>query len=52
MIKIKRVPIRHDNIDFRPLIAKTSEILPLSVVLRIRDMIVTSRTSKRRTRWV
>jgi hypothetical protein len=32
-IKIRRAPTRHDNIDFRPLITKTSEILPLSVVI-------------------
>ncbi|MGB6593904.1 MAG: hypothetical protein WBE68_20595, partial [Candidatus Nitrosopolaris sp.] len=31
-IKIRRAPTRHDTIDFRPLITKTSEILPLSVV--------------------
>jgi hypothetical protein len=31
-IKIRRSPTRHDNIDFEPLITKTSEILPLSVV--------------------
>jgi hypothetical protein len=31
-IKIRRAPTRHDTIDFRPLIAKTSEILALSVV--------------------
>ena len=32
-IKIRRAPTRHDNIDFGPLITKTSEILPLSVVI-------------------
>ena len=32
IIKIRRAPTRHDNIDFRPLITKVSEILPLSVV--------------------
>ncbi|HET8686424.1 MAG TPA: IS5 family transposase [Methanosarcina sp.] len=32
-IKIRRAPTRHDTIDFRPLITKTSEILPLSVVI-------------------
>jgi hypothetical protein len=26
-------PTRHDNIDFKPVITKTSEILPLSVVV-------------------
>ena len=31
-IKIRRAPTRHDNIDFRPIITKISEILPLSVV--------------------
>jgi hypothetical protein len=31
-IKIRRAPARHDNIDFRPIITRTSEILPLSVV--------------------
>jgi hypothetical protein len=31
-VKIRRTPARHDNIDFRPLITKVSEILPLSVV--------------------
>ena len=31
-IKIGRAPTRHDNIDFRPIITRTSEILPLSVV--------------------
>ena len=32
-IKIRRAPTRHDNIDFGPLITKTSESLPLSVVI-------------------
>ena len=32
-IKIRRAPTRHDSIDFRPLITRTSEILPLSVVV-------------------
>jgi len=31
-IKIRRAPTRHDNIDFRPIITRTSNILPLSVV--------------------
>ena len=39
-IKIRRAPTRHDNIDFRPIITKTSEILPLSVVTVTRLMIV------------
>jgi hypothetical protein len=32
-IKIRRAPTIHDTIDFQPLITKTSEILPLSVVI-------------------
>ena len=31
-IKIRRAPVRHDNIDFRPLVIKISELVPLSVV--------------------
>jgi hypothetical protein len=31
-IKIRRSSARHDNIDFTPLITRTSDILPLSVV--------------------
>ena len=31
-IKIRRAPTRHDNIDFKPIVTKTSNILPLSVV--------------------
>jgi hypothetical protein len=31
-IKIRRAPARHDNIDFTPIITRTSDILPLSVV--------------------
>ena len=31
-IKIRRAPTRHDNIDFKPIITKTSGILPVSVV--------------------
>ena len=31
-IKIRRAPPRHDNIDFTPIITRTSNILPLSVV--------------------
>ena len=31
-IKIRRAPTRHDNIDFRRIITKTSDILPLPVV--------------------
>lgn len=33
MIKIRRAPKRHDNIDFKPVITKISHILPLSVVV-------------------
>ena len=32
-IKVRRAPTRHDIIDFKPVITKTSEILPLSVVV-------------------
>jgi hypothetical protein len=31
-IKIRRSPTRHDNMDFRPIITRISNILPLSVV--------------------
>ena len=31
-IKIRRAPTKHDNIDFRPIITRASNILPLSVV--------------------
>ena len=31
-IKIRRAPTRHDSIDFRPLVIKISELVPLSVV--------------------
>jgi hypothetical protein len=31
-IRIRRAPTRHDNIDFRPIITRISNILPLSVV--------------------
>ncbi len=31
-IKIRRAPTRHDNVDFKPIITRISEILPLSVV--------------------
>ena len=30
--RIRRAPTRHDNIDFRPIITRMSNILPLSVV--------------------
>jgi hypothetical protein len=31
-MRIKRAPTRHDDIDFKPIITRTSDILPLSVV--------------------
>ena len=31
-IRIRRAPTRHDNIDFKPIITRASNILPLSVV--------------------
>jgi hypothetical protein len=31
-IKVGRAPTRHDNVDFRPIITRIAEILPLSVV--------------------
>jgi hypothetical protein len=31
-IKIRRATTRHDNMDFKPIITKTSDILPVSVV--------------------
>ena len=31
-IKIRRAPTRHDNIDFKPILTRITEILPLSVV--------------------
>jgi hypothetical protein len=31
-IRIRRDPTRHDNIDFKPIITRASNILPLSVV--------------------
>lgn len=31
-IRIRRAPTRHDNIDFKPIITRISNILPLSVV--------------------
>jgi hypothetical protein len=30
-IRIRRVPTRHDNIDFKPMITSTSNVLPLSI---------------------
>jgi hypothetical protein len=32
-IKIRRAPTKHDTIDFQPIVQRTSEILPLSVVV-------------------
>jgi hypothetical protein len=32
VMKVRRSPTRHDNIDFRPIITKISSIIPLSVV--------------------
>ena len=32
-IKIKRAPTKHDNIDFKSIITRTSEIKPLSVAV-------------------
>jgi len=31
--KVRRAPARHDNVDFRPMVERTSAILPLSVVV-------------------
>ena len=31
-IRIRRAPTRHDNVDFKPIITRIAEILPLSVV--------------------
>jgi hypothetical protein len=35
-IKIRRAPTRHDNVDFKPIITRISEILPLSLPRLIR----------------
>lgn len=32
-IKVRRSPARHDNVDFQPIITKTSDIKPLSVAV-------------------
>ena len=32
-IKIRRAPTKHDNIDFKSIITRTSEIKPLSVAV-------------------
>jgi len=32
-IKVRRAPARHDNVDFRPLVERTSGIRPLSIVV-------------------
>jgi len=34
-IKIRRAPKRHDNIDFQPIITRTSEIRPLSIAVYV-----------------
>ena len=31
--KIRQYPARHDNVDFRQIVTRTSNILPLSVVI-------------------
>jgi hypothetical protein len=31
-IRIRRAPTRHDNIDFKPIVKRIANILPLSVV--------------------
>ena len=33
VLKIRRAPTRHDNIDFQPLVIRTSEVLPISVTV-------------------
>jgi hypothetical protein len=33
IIKIRRAPARHDNVDFKPIVSKTSKIKPLSVAV-------------------
>ena len=32
-VNIRRAPTRHDNIDFQPLVIRTSEVLPISVTV-------------------
>ena len=32
-IKVRRAPARHDNVDFKPLLERTSAILPLSIAV-------------------
>jgi hypothetical protein len=39
-IKIRRAPTRHDNIDFKSIITRTSEIKPLSIAVADKVMIV------------
>jgi len=36
-IKIRRAPARHDNVDFKPLVERTSDIMPLSIVVAEAD---------------
>lgn len=31
--KVRRAPVRHDNLDFKPMVERTSEIKPLSIVV-------------------
>ena len=33
IVKVRRGPARHDNVDFQPIITKTSDIKPLSVAV-------------------
>jgi hypothetical protein len=39
-IKIRRAPTRHDNIDFKSIITRTSEIKPLSIAVADKVMTV------------
>ena len=32
-IKIRRAPATHDNVDFKPLVERMSDIMPLSIVV-------------------
>jgi IS5 family transposase len=32
-IKVRRAPTRHDNVDFKPIVTKSAEIKPLSIVV-------------------
>ena len=33
IIKVRRAPARHDNVDFKPIVTKTAGIKPLSIVV-------------------